>query len=405
MSDEKKQLTEEEISKIAESKIYPYKKFMDTVATDQPQKVEYKEGDTAKATTGENIILKEGKWVLNEAAKPEEKTTPKAKDKIVTDIGEFEIPTVIEEKKEEIVEQPKTIAELLPYLKSKYNFNVEKIEDFAAISETHKQSTTKLTELEKENISLKKYKSFIDNQPAEVSAILLAQAEGKDYREEIKKIATLSQLDFTKKPEDYDEIELIKHYNPELTNDELEELNDKSKTAMKNAAIKQFNIDKEYAVSRINNGKERQQKYKDDFIASAENSLSAFKLANPTISETTITELKTKMLDGWNMDLIDDKGLYKKEAAQLMAEGYYGGKAIKGIVERMTVEIQKVANRRANEEKELILKHQTNDTSRLTEKGAGGDNLINIEKNLKNYLPFINNTGSSLKNRTVETRK
>jgi hypothetical protein len=174
---------------------------------------------------------------------------------------------------------------------------------------------------------------------------------------------------------------------------------------MKNAAIKQFNIDKEYAVSRINNGKERQQKYKDDFIASAENSLSAFKLANPTISETTITELKTKMLDGWNMDLIDDKGLYKKEAAQLMAEGYYGGKAIKGIVERMTVEIQKVANRRANEEKELILKHQTNDTSRLTEKGAGGDNLINIEKNLKNYLPFINNTGSSLKNRTVETRK
>ena len=214
MSDEKKQLTEEEISKIAESKIYPYKKFMDTVATDQPQKVEYKEGDTAKATTGENIILKEGKWVLNEAAKPEEKTTPKAKDKIVTDIGEFEIPTVIEEKKEQIVEQPKTIAELLPYLKSKYNFNVEKIEDFAAISETHKQSTTKLTELEKENISLKKYKSFIDNQPAEVSAILLAQAEGKDYREEIKKIATLSQLDFTKKPEDYDEIELIKHYNP-----------------------------------------------------------------------------------------------------------------------------------------------------------------------------------------------
>jgi hypothetical protein len=288
-----------------------------------------------------------------------------------------------------------------PYLKdikiekdaaSKDNFQkIEDVYDFAAkqgfeIKDTKdfKQVFDTLEEFQKENENLKQdsqtktyYENLINSLPPELGSAMYEYAMngGDGWKEKIKPVIS-GNLDFSKDFDAYTPEKIITHYFPDYSKEDMEDMDEKAKTVIKESARKLYLSDRKTANTYKDNYSKSMQESVSNLSNSIKSSINNLKASNPKLTKKELNTIEDMMKNGINKSILDDKGYYKKEAAMMISDMLYARQAIeeqrKAIEELVKRGVRKGSTQTAEE---LLLRNSGKVEKR-------GDNQLEDERKL-----------------------
>jgi hypothetical protein len=296
----------------------------------------------------------------------------------------------------------KTVEQLIEALNKEFK---TEIKDHTGIIDTFKKYTEsdktfkeaqdkikKVSQLEKEN---KEYKDFLNNAAPEIKNILIDYGDGKNWKETIKRMADYASLDFKKDVDNYKENELILHYNPNISEEELDAMDDKAITALDNAAQSRYIIEREAVLGRTEENKKNIDIRNKAILSSIDISIETLKQKYPKLSDNDIELVRGTMMEGFGSIILDENKTYTKDAALKLTTGLIGEKLLQEQEQTLTQQWEAKVKEEVNKEKETFLKFNK-DNNLQNDKGNGGGEQRTMQDAVKERLPFLNTTDKGL---------
>jgi len=297
--------------------------------------------------------------------------------------------------------KPETPEEMLKAFNIKTGMNIEKWEDIAAKADDIaklKADAEKSGEIDRVALG---YKSLFENAPADLKRIVIAYSQEQDYRNVAKALLT-NDLDFTKNFKDYeDKTLLVKKYNSEITSDEeWEELDEKSQKVILKATENAYNTDKNLVEKQNDEFQKQREKQAEQFVDSIEKSMKKVVAEYPDMKKPQLDKIRERLSKGLKDELLNEDGVYKEDAGEKIAMMAFGKETIfamkSSIESRIQKEAKAISDKRVSEELELMNRNRTDKIE-----STGAERKPNeAEKVLQRTQSFLGSNTSQFKNKT-----
>jgi hypothetical protein len=239
---------------------------------------------------------------------------------------------------------------------------------------------------EESDVKNKDYESVFAAIPPDVKAVLADVFNGGDYRNTMKQIST-SQLDYTKDASAYSKDDMITMYNADMTVEDLEDLDDKNKDRLYNAAVKMYNADKNGYMAKAVEFETKQKESAQKLMTSITESVSYLKEQFPGLKKEYLDNIQNKVMkSNYATQLLKEDGTWKKDAAVKIAMAEYGSVVIEQMRKQLEAEMAKNVKLAKSEAKEEIVKDMLNDSP---DKGSHSTSNTSIRDEIKKSMPFL----------------
>lgn len=273
--------------------------------------------------------------------------------------------------------------QLFERISKQYGFDVKNTDDIMAAFGELKEVKQKFEESDVKN---KDYESVFAAIPPDVKAVLADVFNGGDYRNTMKQIAT-SQLDYTKDASAYSKDDMIIMYNADMTVEDLEDLDDKNKDRLYNAAVKMYNTDKNGYMTKALEFDTKQKESAQKLMVSINESVDYLREQFPGLKKEYLDNIQNKVMkSNYATQLLKEDGTWKKDAAVKIAMAEYGSVVIEQMKKQLELEMAKNVKLAKSEAKEEIVKEMLNDTP---DKGSHSTSTTSLRDEIKKSLPFL----------------
>ena len=263
-----------------------------------------------------------------------------------------------------------------------YGFTVKSWDEALALVGKLKETETKLEETE---VKVKDYEGLVSSIPEDVKSVLADAFEGKDYRNTMKQIAS-SSVDYNRTFDSYKDNVLIKMYNPDLTDDDLEEMEEKTKDRLYDLSVKQYNLDRKVVLDRAAEFDKRQKESAKMLLTSIDNSVNKLKEKYPSIKREYVDNIRNKMKTNYLANLLNEQNVWKEDAAIKIAMAEYGQNIIDDMTKQLQAEMEKNVKLAASSAREEVIKEKLHDAPPKETHSADG---LTLKDRVKNSLPFF----------------
>ena len=265
------------------------------------------------------------------------------------------------------------IAKYLQEKKDLFGVDVKEPKDLMKIFTTAEQLSTTQSQLQAQLSEASKSKATIDGMPDDLKSIYysyLTDPSGDAYKKTMTDVLNSSKMDFTKDAGSYAINDLIKAYNPSLTDEILEEKEDSDKSLLHANAVARFNSDKSNYTGMLATQQNNLAQKNQAILSSIDVSIAELQKKFPGFNAAHIQEVRNDLEQGFNNSLFDAQDLYQKDAATKIAMARYGEASIENIKNHFQQEVVMQVNEAASKERELFAKHQNNKPT-PTSNGSG----------------------------------
>jgi hypothetical protein len=197
----------------------------------------------------------------------------------------------------------------------------------------------------------KTYIEFLETLlPEELKAPIVAFAEDRDWKAVAKQMLGVAEVDYSKSWGDYeDHVPLIQKYNPDLSQEDWEALEEKQKNAYinlsKSAYTKERTDFQKAQKADIDIVKGKLDKRAVAIKSSIEDSIADLKKNYPNLTEQQVSDVRSIMYRSPTTNIVQQDGTYTKDAATRLAFAHYGTQtytqAIKATEDKYKAEMEK----------------------------------------------------------------
>jgi len=226
---------------------------------------------------------------------------------------------------------------------------------FKAVGEHKKKAKEYEPQINEWKNKAESFEKLMMNMPPEIANPFLAWADGKDYKQEIRKI-TETPFDLTLSADKHDSLELVNFFGEDkYTKEEWEAVDPKVKTSLEKSAKQLYNVKQQDFLSmreKANNSKLEKQ---DKFMKSVDAAIANLKKEFPDMKEVQVKEVRQQMLGGINKTLFNDDGTYKETAAEQISMAIYGKQTLGTMKTALEAKFQAAKNALLSNEREKMV--------------------------------------------------
>ena len=221
-----------------------------------------------------------------------------------------------------------SFADVQTYAKEQ-GFELKSPDDIRQLISTVNDLKTKAEAVPKLESALNSYKSQIGGLPPEIFNLIEVAASGKDYKSVLKDLAAGVSIDFTKPYSDHNSLNLIRQYvQPNLTQDQFDELTDINKDTMHNLAKVKYEGDKIKWEQATRDRTVEKEAYTQKYSQSMEVALTNLKREFPDLSQEAIKVVADRMAYGVKESLFNEDNTYRPDAGVKIAMQEFGKEAL-----------------------------------------------------------------------------
>jgi hypothetical protein len=269
-----------------------------------------------------------------------------------------------------------------------YGFDIKNPDDLKTVfSEVEKLRGTS-EELTKKEQELAFYKNYFASLPPEIAKVLSAYNDKKDYRSEMKSVAT-NPFDFNKSFGAYRATEhktFVDHYFPnQYTDESWEELDPKVQNAVIGAAETKYESDRQNFNTSKFDYSQKVDAYQNSLKTSIEESILEYRKGNPTIGEKEVEEIRKQMYGGLNQKLYTQEGTFRKEAAEVIAYATFGKQTVEALGKAAERKLEAAIRETTGKVNEDIVTRYSDKVPQ----GHGGGEQNEIEKIIQTQTGFL----------------
>lgn len=174
------------------------------------------------------------------------------------------------------------------------------------------------------------YKSQFGSLPPDVANIVDAAISGKEYKSIIQNIAAGASIDLSRDFSEHNTVNLVRQYvQPDMTQEQYDELSDANKQAMNTLAKVKYESDqlgwRQATADKANEKAEFDKK----FGQSVNTAMSELQKAFPEMDAAALKAVQDKMQFGLKDSLFNPDNTYKPDAAVKIAMQEFGQDALK----------------------------------------------------------------------------
>ena len=221
------------------------------------------------------------------------------------------------------------------------------------------------------------YEQTIVNLPDDLKSLVYDWANGNDYKKTINDIVKGSRLDYSKDASSYDADYLISFYNPDISKEDLEELDAKVKATLHSNALRQYNSDKVAIIEKDKRIQQQTEQRKQEFASSVEDSIAELKRKYPQFSASKINEIKDRMITGYSLY---DNGKYSRDAAVKIAMAEYGEDALNKMKMSLEQRYSQELKNAVSKERETYVMHQNDRPTMPSSESYSNDRSKKVEE-------------------------
>ena len=310
--------------------------------------------------------------------KPAEEVVEEKPEPEPIDMGLFTI-TPPKEKTEPEEWTPEKFFETV---KKQYGFEVKSFDDALGKFGEYRDTKTKLDETETE---ANRYKELIGVMPADLKAVFADALEGRDYHQTMKNLVD-SNVDYNKEATSYSKDKLIKMYNSDMTDEEFEDMDERTKDRLYNASVKAYNSDRSQYINRAQEFDNNQKESAKLVLNSIDKSMAKLKEVFPDLKKDKLDNINNKMKTNWAASMFDEKGTWREDAAVRIALAEYGLDVINGMRAQLEKEMARQVKLAESKAKEELVKEKLNDTP---PKNPTASNPEDISAAAKAAVPWL----------------
>lgn len=210
-----------------------------------------------------------------------------------------------------------------------FNIELKDVNDLQGFIKEYDKLKAELSNASATKATLDNYERSLKALPTEVSMILDAALNNRDYNTLIGDIAQRGVLNFEKGFNDYPEQDLINHYSDTKYNkDEFKEMDEQQYKALRMMANTRYDTDKLTYNNNIANQQRTADLSKQNFDQSVEASIAQLKTNNPDIGEVQTQRIRNIMTAELHGTLFNPDNTYRPDAAERIAMQEYGKETI-----------------------------------------------------------------------------
>lgn len=335
----------------------------------------------ARSVFSKGVVIKSPEVVIPEEVQTENEPSNEPKTEAVqTEVVKAET----QPKTEKPVNAPKSIIETplfkfdssakksgeenpIDLFNKKTGLNIEKPEDIFEKADMIADAIKANDGISAEVRAALDYQSFFEKQlPADLKASVVAFAEGKDYKRIMQEYSN-PDVDFTKRFNQYaDVFPVILRYNPELTRDEFEEMDESARKVVTSSAKRAYDIEFESVVAKNNEFQDAHGKKVSNMYKSIDETMQNVRREFPDLSDKNMKEIRSRLeLTSFAGDFMNSDGTYKPDAGVRLGLALFGKETIDTMMQSVSAKMQQESQaeiqKRVSEEIELISRSR-NDT-------------------------------------------
>ena len=313
-----------------------------------------------------------------QAAEATEQAQQEATNKEVVSTSLFDFSF---EKQKAEQTKPQTAEEFFTEVKKRYGER----DPFGLFGDIEKlkevEDKLQVVEVEKNTIE-----QFVTSLPPDIIDVVRAYHEGGDYRDTMKKVAN-SSMDYNRSANSYSREELIRMYNDDLSEEEMEDMDEKTKASMYRLAKDNYTMQQKQWVDKRDEYIKKQKSAAGEIIASANKSIQSLTTKFPDIKKSELKAVETILKHGAHTEFYDtNSGVYKDNAAERLLFGTHGLK----IIEEMKGEFEKILKRESSKVRsETAEKIITEVTTDKIDRGSTQATTLNVGEYIQKRMPWL----------------
>jgi hypothetical protein len=264
----------------------------------------------------------------------------------------------------------------------KFNLNATTFKDTISLFEKAKRVDAIEEELTMSQKKDSEMQMLFDKLPDELRAGINAWAEGKDYKSFLKE--TLLGIDYSKPSTAYGKDELIRYYNPDLTEEDMDDMSEREKKALyQTASLQHDNKHNEIKSSTVTIAQEAKENAVK-FLGSVKQSTEHLKTKYQNINKDEITKIEQKMKTNIGDIFFNADNTYKEDAAKKIYFAEHGEQIVSELISKLQEEAKRKINKAKSTAMEEVAATLTNDK---LPKGGGGGAGIKMEDVAATMMP------------------
>lgn len=279
---------------------------------------------------------------------------------------------------------------LFSFITQKYGEEVKSRSDIVKVLQKIDALQGEKELLSKEALKAKELENVIMNMPDELALPFQDWVNGKDYKQTITNIIR-AEIDYSKPVESYDKDQLILRYSPDFKKEDLDDMDERAKTALYIMAKDKYNTEKNSHLTFIDNKRKEAVLINKEREQSVNDAITALKKKYPGIKGDTIDNVRKKLIEGYSFT---DGHKYREDAAIKIALAEYAPQTIDSLTQQIYKQAQADVSRMASQEREFIAS-KLNTTPPAQ---PAGDGRLTIEEIAKKETAYLR-SDSKLKNR------
>jgi hypothetical protein len=206
---------------------------------------------------------------------------------------------------------------------------VKDVNDFQSLLKDYDALKTKLNEASISKVKLDNYERTLKSLPTEVTTIVEAAMNNKDYNQVIQAIAQRGLFNFNNPFDAYNEKEMISHYsNKRFTKDEFDEMEEANYQALRDMAKTRYETEQIRYKHSIDEQQRTAALNQQNFNNSVEASLIKLKEIYPGMDVSKIQRVRSIMTAELHSTLFNPDNTYKADAAERIAMQEFGKEVI-----------------------------------------------------------------------------
>lgn len=289
--------------------------------------------------------------------------------------GDFAIG---KEEKPEVIDTPEKFFERMKKETGREDIDAfDKV--FQILNDPNKVPKSQLEEAEQKVIE---YDQFFSNMPTELHAVIADYFQQKDYKETMKKV--VGKVDYSKPATAYTQEQLILMYNPDETNETIEDMTEREIKALYKAAEIEYSKEHNALKEKAEIAKKIEFDNAKKFVSSIDASVEHLKKQMPNLGTDKIKDITDKMKKGYTLF---DGVQYRPDAAYRIALAEYGKDFVQQIIDETVKITQRQVEQAKSKTNEEILKEKTNDALTKSSKELPPQNPE--EEVRRTHLPFL----------------
>jgi hypothetical protein len=311
---------------------------------------------------------------------PQDNRTPEPP---VDDTGFFKFKTetpVID------VEKVETSEQLFEMVSKRYGFEVKSNEDILGVIGKVNQYKEYESKYEEEAFKASRLIDAFNSMPPEIASVLDAYYNNKDYKSVLKQVAT-SGVDYSKSPESYSKIDIIKMYN-NISEEDLADMDDKAVSALYESSKKLYNTERDIQATKSKEIADMQMRSVNSLKSSISDSVNHLKSEFPDIGKKYIDNVEKIMKTNlyYAASMVNEDGTWKKDAAMKIAMAEYGADVIKSSGEKFNKELARQVELIKSQTREQLLREKFNDNPPQDSHSGGG---VTAHDAIIKSMPFL----------------